>query len=153
MEAVSLGHHLNPPEGCPDVIKTIMLSCWKLCPNERINFTTIAEKLSEDNLKKILDNSNSVYGKLRPLSYTDKSKHLIANRGNKPNLMMEKHKSENAEQGFPMLPDQTCNSLFKLKYSSDPLLSEAAKAKQVEAQTPDTEYTIIIANDDFQDEE
>ena len=80
MEAVSLGHHLNPPEGCPDVIKTIMLSCWKLCPNERISFTAIAEKLSEDNLKKILDNSNSMYGKLRPLSYTDKSKHLIANR-------------------------------------------------------------------------
>ena len=87
MEAVSLGHHLNPPEGCPDVIKTIMLSCWKLCPNERINFTTIAEKLSEDNLKTILDNSNSMYGKLRPLSYTDKSKHLMANRGNKPNLI------------------------------------------------------------------
>ena len=157
MEAVSLGHHLNPPEGCPDVIKTIMLSCWKLGPNERINFSTIADRLSEDNLEKILATSSSMYGKLKPLSYTDKSRHLISNRVNKSNLLVEKNKPESSEQGFPMLPDEscnsTCNSPVGSKYSSDPLLADSSRVKKIEAQTPETEYTIIIANDDSQDEE
>merc|ERR1712135_230287 len=97
MEAVSLGHHLNPPEGCPDVIKTIVLSCWKLFPNDRIKFSTIVESLSEDNLKKILDTSNSSYGKLRPLSYTDKTKQINLNRIDK-SVLMDKNRVNDSEE-------------------------------------------------------
>ena len=43
MEEVSLGQHLNPPEGCPDVIKSLMLSCWKVNPNDRISNISVVD--------------------------------------------------------------------------------------------------------------
>ena len=51
MESVSLGQHLTPPEGCPDVIKTLMMSCWQQVPNNRLSFSEIINTLSADSLK------------------------------------------------------------------------------------------------------
>ena len=62
MEGVSLGQHPTPPEGCPDVIKSLMLSCWEHLPNKRIKFSKIKEMLSEDNLKVSMGHSNTSYG-------------------------------------------------------------------------------------------
>ena len=150
MEAVSLGHHLNPPEGCPDVIKTIMLSCWKLYPNDRIKFSTIVESLSEDNLKKILDTSNSTYGKLRPLSYTDRTKQVNLNRIDK-SIFMDKDRVNNSEQ-IPLMVTEGSYSSFQAKLSSDRNLSDSLDVKQIDLQTPETEYTIILPNKDYDDE-
>ena len=150
MEAVSLGHHLNPPEGCPDVIKTIMLSCWKLFPNDRIKFSTIVESLSEDNLKKILDTSNSSYGNLRPLSYTDKTKQTNLNRLDK-SILMDKNRVSNSEQ-IPLMVTEGSYSSFQAKLSSDQNSSDSLDAKQIDLRTPETEYTIILPNKDYDDE-
>ena len=150
MEAVSLGHHLNPPEGCPDVIKTIMLSCWKLFPNDRIKFSTIVESLSEDNLKKILDTSNSSYGKLRPLSYTDKTKQINLNRLDK-SILMDKNRVSNSEQ-IPLMVTEGSYSSFQAKLSSDQNSSDSLDAKHIDLRTPETEYTIILPNNDYDDE-
>ena len=150
MEAVSLGHHLNPPEGCPDVIKTIMLSCWKLFPNDRIKFSTIVESLSEENLKKILDTSNSTYGKLRPLSYTDKTKQINLNRIDK-SLLMDKNRISNSEQ-IPLIVTEGSYNSFQAKLSSDQDSSDSLDAKQIDSRTPETEYTIILPNKTYDDD-
>ena len=151
MEAVSLGHHLNPPEGCPDIIKTIMLSCWKICPNERIKFSKIVENLSEDNIEKVLDTSNTMYGKLRPLSYTDKSKNMILNRVDKSNVAMEKNKLKNSEQSPLILPEENDNYTGE-QLSSDQISAFSLGAQEYDIRSPETEYTIIIANDYFEEE-
>ena len=150
MEAVSLGHHLNPPEGCPDVIKTIMLSCWKLYPNDRIKFSTIVESLSEDNLKKILDTSNSTYGKLRPLSYTDRTKQINLNRLDK-SILMDKDRVNNSEQ-IPLMVTEGSYSSFQAKLSSDQNSSDSLDVKPIDLRTSETEYTIILPNKDYDDE-
>ena len=149
MEAVSLGHHLNPPEGCPDVIKTIMLSCWKLYPNDRIKFSTIVESLSEDNLKKILDTSNSTYGKLRPLSYTDRTKQINLNRLDK-SILMDKDRVNNSEQ-IPLMVTEGSYSSFQAKLSSDQNSSDSLDVKPIDLRTSETEYTIILPNKDYDD--
>ena len=71
MEAVSLGHHLNPPEGCPEVIKSLMLSCWELRPGDRIKFLDILKTLSKNNLETHRAYSNSHYIESQPIRYTD----------------------------------------------------------------------------------
>ena len=150
MEAVSLGHHLNPPEGCPDVIKTIMLSCWKLFPNDRIKFSTIVESLSEDNLKKILDTSNSSYGKLRPLSYTDKTKQINLNRIDK-SVLMDKNRVNDSEQ-IPLMVTEGSYSSFQAKLPNDQNSSDSLDTKQIDLRASETEYTIILPNKDYDDE-
>ena len=65
MEQVSMGNHPAPPEGCPDVIKSLMLSCWTPLPRDRIDFTEIVNTLSKDNLKVSLTHSNPSYTKYR----------------------------------------------------------------------------------------
>ena len=150
MEAVSLGHHLNPPEGCPDVIKTIMLSCWKLYPNDRIKFSTIVESLSEDNLKKILDTSNSTYGKLRPLSYTDRTKQVNLNRIDK-SIFMDKDRVNNSEQ-IPLMKTEGSYSSFPAKLSSHQNSADSLDAKQIDIRTQETEYTLILPNKDYDGE-
>ena len=62
MEMVSSGHHLTPPEGCPDLIKTLMLSCWTHSPNDRTTFANISEQFKEQNLKTPMGHTNSCYG-------------------------------------------------------------------------------------------
>ena len=47
IEQVSQGLHPNPPEGCPDGVSTLMLSCWKYLPDDRIKFENILESLSQ----------------------------------------------------------------------------------------------------------
>ena len=59
---VASGHHLTPPEGCPDVIKALMLSCWKYSPNDRRTFSSISSQLEEPNLTSLMGHANSCYG-------------------------------------------------------------------------------------------
>ena len=149
MEAVSLGHHLNPPEGCPDVIKTIMLSCWKLYPNDRMKFSTIVESLSEDNLKQIHDTSNLTYGKLRQISYADRTKQINLNRIDR-SMLMDKNSINNSEEIPLMVTEDSCSS-FQAKLSSDQNSADSLDAKQVDLRTTETEYTIILPNEDYDD--
>ena len=58
MENFAIGLHLTPPEGCPGIIKSLMLSCWKHFPNERNSFSEIIEKLSESNSDKLINHSH-----------------------------------------------------------------------------------------------
>ena len=44
---VSSGYHLLPPVGCPDGVKSLMMSCWKQLPQERITFEEIVTQLEE----------------------------------------------------------------------------------------------------------
>ena len=112
--------------------------------------STIVESLSEDNLKKILDTSNSSYGKLRPLSYTDKTKQINLNRLDK-SILMDKNRVSNLEQ-IPLMVTEGSYSSFQAKLSSDQNSSDSLDAKQIDLRTPETEYTIILPNKDYDDE-
>ena len=71
LEDVSLGKHLDPPEGCSDVIKKLMLSCWKLHPSDRINFSQIIETLSQYNFETPNVYSNNHYTEAHPSNHAD----------------------------------------------------------------------------------
>ena len=61
MEAVSLGQHPGPPEGCPNVIKHLMLSCWQPLPSDRNTFSDIIASLLEDDVDNIRGYSRLLY--------------------------------------------------------------------------------------------
>ena len=88
MEDVSIGKHLDPPEGCPDVIKNLMLSCWKLRPGDRIKFSVIAKTLSKSNFEPPRAYSNSLYTKARKVSYTNTSSIFVLNSTDRSYLDM-----------------------------------------------------------------
>ena len=44
---VTQGGRLPIPADCPDLIKTVMLKCWRENPNERPSFHTILHMLEE----------------------------------------------------------------------------------------------------------
>ena len=79
LEDVSLGKHLDPPEGCSDVIKKLMLSCWKLRPSDRINFSQIIETLSEYTFETPNAYSNNLYTEAHPSSHADTSSIFVLN--------------------------------------------------------------------------
>ena len=54
---------MTPPEGCTDVIKSLMLSCWEFYPKNRISFEKIVETLSEDSVHPHFAHSNIAYKK------------------------------------------------------------------------------------------
>ena len=64
MEGIALGLHPTPPEGCPAMLKSLMLSCWKRFPKERNSFSNIVAELSQNNSSQLFGYSNSFYGKL-----------------------------------------------------------------------------------------
>jgi hypothetical protein len=43
---VPVGLRLSPPDGCPDVIQKLMISCWKPEPHDRATFEMICHELN-----------------------------------------------------------------------------------------------------------
>ena len=62
---------MTPPEGCTDVIKSLMLSCWEFYPKNRTSFEKIVEILSEDSIHPQFAHSNVGYKKKRPADYDE----------------------------------------------------------------------------------
>ena len=58
MEGVAQGLHPTPPEGCPVVISSLMLSCWEYLPDVRITFDEIVETLSRIDHQFLLSNED-----------------------------------------------------------------------------------------------
>lgn len=48
IEAVEKGYRMEPPEGCPGSVHTLMNSCWEAEPARRPPFRKLAEKLSRE---------------------------------------------------------------------------------------------------------
>lgn len=47
LEAVDRGYRMPPPEGCPDPLYNIMLSCWKTEPDDRPTFESLKALLDD----------------------------------------------------------------------------------------------------------
>lgn len=47
-EAVEKGYRMEPPDGCPGPVHTLMGSCWEAEPARRPPFRKIAEKLGRE---------------------------------------------------------------------------------------------------------
>ncbi|XP_014388962.1 PREDICTED: megakaryocyte-associated tyrosine-protein kinase isoform X5 [Myotis brandtii] len=47
-EAVEKGYRMEPPEGCPGPVHTLMNSCWEAEPTRRPTFRKLAEKLARE---------------------------------------------------------------------------------------------------------
>lgn len=47
-EAVEKGYRMEPPEGCPGPVHTLMSSCWEAEPARRPPFRKLAEKLARE---------------------------------------------------------------------------------------------------------
>nr|KAF6401729.1 megakaryocyte-associated tyrosine kinase [Rousettus aegyptiacus] len=47
-EAVEKGYRMEPPEGCPGPVHTLMGSCWEAEPARRPTFRKLAEKLARE---------------------------------------------------------------------------------------------------------
>ena len=123
MEAVSLGQHLEPPEGCPYLIKHLMLSCWQLCPTNRIRFSTIVDSLSEDNI----DNS---MGYSRILFFND--------RRNK-----EFNETKNGLGAEKISPQLSISFDADSSSSNDPLVIEKIKTIDCEIEIIDKDNTVV----------
>ena len=50
LEQLEDGYRMDPPEGCPYHISSIMEQCWMFEPTERPSFSKLKELLSVDNL-------------------------------------------------------------------------------------------------------
>ena len=50
LEQLEDGYKMDPPEGCPYHIYSIMEQCWMLEPSQRPSFSKLQELLSVDNL-------------------------------------------------------------------------------------------------------
>ena len=146
MEGVSLGQHPTPPEGCPDVIKTLMLSCWEHLPNNRTKFSKIVEILSENNLKASMGHSNTSYGIVTSLDQRKPSNPSLLEDNQKKNSdVLSKTKEQ---------PTDKITSWPKLSNFSNlsPLLEESflPEKSEVVTITPSTdsvtEYTVILAD-------
>lgn len=51
---------LKVPEGCPDLLKSIMTACWRPEPDERTSFEDIISELEE--VSQLFFHSNPAYG-------------------------------------------------------------------------------------------
>lgn len=47
-QRVKAGYRLSQPEGCPDYIFRIMLSCWETKPDDRPTFKQLLKWLTND---------------------------------------------------------------------------------------------------------
>lgn len=47
-EAVEKGYRMEPPDGCPGPVHTLMGSCWEAEPARRPPFRKIVEKLGRE---------------------------------------------------------------------------------------------------------
>ena len=152
MEGVSLGQHLNPPEGCPEVIKSLMLSCWELIPNDRISFSKIVETLSEDNLKSSMSNPNYMNAKLCPLDYKSKYRLSLSNQVEKRNEDLIKNINIKRTANSSSWHMSTNNVPLNSKHSCSPLLDESPETQENPSVTTETQYTVILAStEDLED--
>ena len=145
MEEVSHGQHPTPPEGCPDVIKSLMLSCWQHTPANRISFSLITEKLSIDNLNVSIGYSNRLYGSdVTPLTKNPMS----------PTLNGKIEQDEKSKEQIKVDPSENnCNSWPKLTNFSpvktpsmgSPILNEASHEINSNPSVESlTQYTTIL---------
>ena len=80
---VPAGLRLNPPHRCPDVIKSLMMSCWKEKPPERICFELIWETLKRTNQKKVILSHRALYNRRKFPHYLIPPRNAVAIRINK----------------------------------------------------------------------
>lgn len=53
-EQLEQGYRMEPPEGCPPTVYTLMRSCWEMEPGKRPSFKKLTEKLQKE-LKHLKD--------------------------------------------------------------------------------------------------
>jgi hypothetical protein len=142
MEGVSLGQHPTPPEGCPDVIKSLMLSCWEHFPQNRNKFSKIVEILCEYNIKASMGHSNKSYGMS-----------LEQRKSSTPSLLeCNQNKKCDAPLNTPEQPTDKITSWPKLsnfsnlsRDDSKGFLCEKSEVLKISTSTdPVTEYTVIL---------
>ena len=166
MEEVSTGQHLNPPEGCPDAIKCLMLECWEELPKDRITFKKIVETLSDDNFKLSIAHSNPSYGMTTSEEPT-KSLETPTVDDNPEILGVKKKKLSILKQEYPEKPVSwpKLSNFSQISTSSDTsqpntpigsigifsaknsICEESDYTKSIPSKTG-TEYTIILPETD-----
>ena len=151
---MSLGQHLTPPEGCPDMIKSLMLSCWNLCPTERITFSKIVELLSKANIKTSAGQSNSSYHV--PINYDQNHSVLWSKQGYQQNKTSISNAEERRPEGAYSLHKSPNTSHINSKHSSSPLLPELLDDNlylDLQSSEFQTQYTVILASEEEELEE
>ena len=152
MEEVSHGQHPTPPEGCPDVIKGLMLSCWEKCPMDRITFSKIVEQLSDDNLKVSMAHSNPSYGKAARLEATT-SLDVAGSKDNEMKCCTKTKIScasslDNPEKvtSWPKLSNfaQISTSSETSQPNKDSISEELEDMKSIPSTKPEIVYTVIL---------
>ena len=155
MEQVSMGNHPAPPEGCPDVIKSLMLSCWTPLPRDRVDFTEIVNTLSKDNLKVSLTHSNPCYGMANcqePTKSTEfpdvKSNEPIFGVKRKTSLNVSAEKDEKPKS-WPKLSNfsQFSTSSDASHTHKESICEESDDTISIPSMKPEVEYTIVIPED------
>ena len=151
MERVSVGQHLTPPEGCPDIIKCLMLSCWEQFPMDRITFSKIVEQLSDCNLKRSMGHSNPSYGKSASLEATnsldvDESKENRTKSGNKRKMSHASSIDKHEVTSWPKLSNfSECSTSFEAsQHDKESISEELEDKKSIPSTKPDVVYTVIL---------
>ena len=147
MEGVSLGQHPTPPEGSPDVIKSLMLCCWKQAPRERITFDKIVEELDEENLKASMGHSNSIYGTVKSSNCgrtlkLAQSKHDAGNNTESKEIAM--NTKELQHEKCPSWPKLTNFSSIATSISNEPRHAEFSNGKPNLSTESVLQYTVIL---------
>ena len=145
MEEVSHGQHPTPPEGCPDVIKSLMLSCWQHTPANRIDFFSITEKLSIDNLNVSIGYSNRLYGSdVAPLTKNSTSS-TLAGKTEQVEKLKGNIKTDPSEHNGTSWPKLTNFSPVKTPSMGSPTLNEATHEMNSNPSVESlTQYTTIL---------
>ena len=154
MEQVSLGNHPAPPEGCPDVIKCLMLSCWTRWAKERIEFSEIVKKLSKDNIKVSMTHSNPCYGMttcqepIKPLDDPASKVNAPAMGVKKKSSFMITTETEEKPKSWPKLSNfaEISTSLDISHTQKESACEESDDSKSLPSIKPSTEYTVIISD-------
>ena len=152
MEQVSLGNHPAPPEGCPDIIKCLMLSCWARWAKDRIDFNEIVNKLSKDNIKVSMTHSNPCYG-MTTCQEPKESLDDPASKVNAPIMGVKKktsfmitNETEKKPKSWPKLSNfaEISTSLDISHTQKESVREESDDTKSIPSIKPNTEYTEII---------
>ena len=147
-----MGNHPAPPEGCPDVIKCLMLSCWARWSKDRIDFCEIVNKLSKDNIKVSMTHSNPCYGMTTceeptKLSNDPDSKVIAPMLGvKKKSSFIIATEKEEKPKSWPKLSNfaEISTSLDISHTQKESVCEESDDTKSIPSIKPNTEYTVII---------
>ena len=142
MEGLSLGLRLTPPEGCPDLIKSLMISCWELIPSERITFSKIVEILSSDNLKISLGHSNTSYGVVTSLNQRKYLTPLLERHKDNENTDVNLNRKESTPS-FPILSN--FSNVSSPRGNGDH--HEMKKVLETNPSTETVEYTLVLLDE------